>query len=98
MDRKERPFSIVGDIKKPHRRFKHLAKEQGFLANTREGPAGQLDDVNCASYWWTRVAACGIRATHHLLGRCPIDMFLDADDLLPLGDGGSPLSSAATGI
>ena len=32
MDRKERPFSIVGDIKKAHRRFKHLAKEQGFLA------------------------------------------------------------------
>ena len=30
MDRKERPFSIVGDIKKAHRRFKHLAKEQGF--------------------------------------------------------------------
>ena len=26
MDRKERPFSIVGDIKKAHRRFKHLAK------------------------------------------------------------------------
>ena len=37
--------------------------------------------VNCASYWWTRVAACGIRATHHLLGRCPIDMLLYADDL-----------------
>ena len=32
MDRKEIPFSIVGDIKKAHRRFKHLAKEQGFLA------------------------------------------------------------------
>ena len=30
MDRKERPFSIVGNIKKAHRRFKHLAKEQGF--------------------------------------------------------------------
>ena len=37
--------------------------------------------VNCASYWWTRVAACGIRATHHLLARCPIDMLLYADDL-----------------
>ena len=75
MDKKERPFSIVGDIKKAHRRFKHLAKEQGFLAcqlDARDGPAGQLDDscvyinkvgtfgVNCASYWWTRVAACGI--------------------------------------
>ena len=87
MDRKERPFSIVGDIKKAHRRFKHLAKQQGFLAcqlDARDGPVGQLDNscvcinkvgtfgVNCASYWWTRVAACGIRATHHLLKRCPI--------------------------
>ena len=96
MDRKERPFSIVGDIKKAHRRFKHLAKEQVFLAcqlDARDGPVGQLDNscvyinkvgtfgVNCASYWWTRVAACGIRATHHLLGRCPIDMLLYADDL-----------------
>ena len=36
--------------------------------------------VNCASYWWARVAACGIRATHHLLKRCPIDMLLYADD------------------
>ena len=65
MDRKERPFSIVGDIKKAHRRFKHLAKEQGFLAgqlDARDGPVGQLDHscvyinkvgkfgVNCASY------------------------------------------------
>ena len=64
MDRKERPFSIVGDIKKAHRRFKHLAKEQGFLAcqlDARDGPVGQLDNscvyinkvgsfgVNCAS-------------------------------------------------
>ena len=63
MDRK-RPFSIVGDIKKAHRRFKHLAKEQGFLAcqlDSRDGPVGQLDNscvyinkvgifgVNCAS-------------------------------------------------
>ena len=58
-----------------------------------DGPQGQLDEscvyinkvgtfgVNCASYWWTRIAACGIRATHHLLGRCPIDLLLYADDL-----------------
>ena len=25
-------------------------------------------DVSCASYWWTRISAAGIRATHHLLG------------------------------
>ena len=24
--------------------------------------------VSCASYWWTRIWAAGIRATHHLLG------------------------------
>ena len=98
MDRKEIPFSIVGDIKKAHRRFKHLAKEQGFLAcqlDAREGPVGQLDNscvyinkvgtfgVNCASYWWTCIAACGIRATHHLLGMCPIDLLLYAGDLQP---------------
>ena len=59
----------------------------------RDGPVGQLDNscvyinkvgsfgVNCASSWWTRVAACGIRATHHLLGSCPIDVLLYADDL-----------------
>ena len=90
MDKKERPFSILNDIKKA------LAKEQRFLAcqlDARDGAAGQLDNscvyinkvgtfgVNCASYWWTRVAACGIRGTHHLLGRCPIDMLLYADDL-----------------
>ena len=43
MDRKEIPFSMVGDIKKAHRRFKHLAKEQGLLAcqlDSREGPVG----------------------------------------------------------
>ena len=96
MERKEYPFSIVGDIKKAHRRFKHLAEEHGFLAcqlDFRDGPEGQLDDscvyvnkvgtfgVNCASHWWTRIAACGVRATHHLLGPCPIDMLLYADDL-----------------
>ena len=51
-----------------------------------------------ASYWWTRVAACGIRATHHLLGPgYPIDLLLYADDLEGLGIGsegrkGIPLS------
>ncbi len=96
MDRREIPFSVVGDIKKARRRYKHLAKEHGYLAcqlATAEGPEGQLDEscvyinkvgtfgVNCASYWWTRIAACGVRATHHLLGPCPIDLLLYADDL-----------------
>ena len=35
-----------------------------------------------AGDWWTRIAACGIRATHHLLGPgYPIDLLLYADDL-----------------
>ena len=84
----------MGDIKKAHCRFKHMAEEHGFLAcqlDSRDGPEGQLDNscvyvnkvgtVNCASYWWTQIAACGVRATHHLLGPCPIDMLLYADDL-----------------
>ena len=56
MERKEFPFLIVGDIKKAHRRFKHLAKEHGFLAcqlDSRDGPEGQLDDscVYCQQGW-----------------------------------------------
>ena len=46
MERKERPFSIVGDIKKATA-FKHLAKEHGFLAcrlDSRDGPEGQLNN------------------------------------------------------
>ena len=56
-----------------------------------------------ASYWWTRIAACGIRATHHLLGPgYPMDMLLYADDLEALGIGargrqGIPLCSASSG-
>ena len=69
-------FSVVGDIAKAHRRFKHAAKEHGYLAcqvdaeeETPGDPASQTVYVNlvgtfglsCASYWWTRVAACGLR-------------------------------------
>ena len=39
MDRKERPFSIVGDIKKAHRRFKHLTKKAGVF-RCPGGPRG----------------------------------------------------------
>ena len=59
MDRKEIPFSIVGDIKKAHRRFKHLAKEQGFLAcqlDAREGPVGQLDNSCVYITLWAPLA------------------------------------------
>ena len=90
-------FSIVGDVAKAHRRFKHAAKEHGYLAcqvdaeeETSGDPASQTVYVNlvgifglsCASYWWTRVAACGLRLTYHLLGPgFPLDMLLYADDL-----------------
>ena len=106
-------FSVVGDIAKAHRRFKHAAKEHGYLAcqvdaeeETPGDPASQTVYVNlvgtfglsCASYWWTRVAACGLRLTYHLLGPgFPLDMLLYADDLESMGRGakgrrGIPLS------
>ena len=61
MERKEDPFSIVGDIKKAHRRFKNLAEEHGFLASAGlpRWPRRAIFGVNCASYWWTRIAAVG---------------------------------------
>ena len=94
-------FSVVGDIAKAHRRYKHQASEHGFMGcqlSTEEAvpgdPESQLVYVNlvgtfglsCASYWWTRIAACGVRLTYHLLGpRFPVDMLLYADDLESLG-------------
>ena len=54
--------------------------------------------VSCASYWWTRISAVGIRATHHLLGpEFMLDLLLYADDLESLrvgfsGRGSSPSS------
>ena len=88
MERGEAAFSVVGDISKAHRRFKHCEEEQGFLGC-------QIDEatktvyvnkvgafgVNCASYWWTRIAAAGLRATLQLLRKLPLDLLLYADDL-----------------
>ncbi|CAE7312401.1 abhd17c, partial [Symbiodinium microadriaticum] len=54
--------------------------------------------LSCASYWWTRIAACGVRLVYHLLGpRFPLDLLLYADDLeslgrTPAGRQGIPLS------
>ena len=90
LERGEVAFSIVGDISKAHRRFKHSEDEQGFLG-CQLGIPGEDNivyvnkvgtfGVNCASYWWTRIAAAGLRATYHLIGPCPLDMLLYADDL-----------------
>ena len=90
MERGEVAFSIVGDISKAHRRFKHSEDEQGFLGCQLGIPGDDSTvyvnkvgtfGVNCASYWWTRIAAAGLRATYHLIGPCPLDMLLYADDL-----------------
>ena len=109
----ETAFSVVGDIAKAHRRYKHAAKEHGYLAcqvDAKEevpgDPASQTVYVNqvgtfglsCTSYWWTRIAACGLRLTYHLLGPdFPLDLLLYADDLEAMGKGpkgrrGIPLS------
>ena len=106
-------FSVVGDIAKAHRRYLHREDEHGYLGcqvDTEEATPGDPDSqivyvnkvgtfgLSCASYWWTRIAACGLRATHHLLGASyPVDMLLYADDLETLGTGargrqGIPLS------
>ena len=92
---KEIAYSVVGDISKAHRRYKHQASEHGFMGCQIDGeetvdgdPDSQIVYVNKvgtfglspASYWWTRIAACGKRATHHLL-------VLYADDLEALGIG-----------
>ena len=97
---KEIAYSVVGDISKA---YKHQASEHGFMGCQVDGeetvdgdPDSQIVYVNKvgtfglspASYWWTRIAACGIRATHHLLGPgYPMDMLLYADDLEALGIG-----------
>ena len=99
-ERDEVSFSVVGDISQAHRRFKHSADEHGFLAcqleaeNDRRASDSDTIYVNkvgafgvsCASYWWTRIAACGIRATHHLLGPFfLLELLLYADDLESIG-------------
>ncbi|CAE7693021.1 DSK1, partial [Symbiodinium necroappetens] len=106
-------FSVVGDISKAHRRYKHQPSEHGFMGcqlsteeTVPENPDSQLVYVNlvgtfglsCASYWWTRIAACGVRLVYHLLGpKFPLDLLLYADDLeslgrTPAGRQGIPLS------
>ncbi len=90
MDKGLIAFSVVGDISKAHRRYKHRKEEHGFLGCQLEGDGEDswiyvnkvgTFGVNCASYWWTRIAAAGLRATYHLIGPCPLDMLLYADDL-----------------
>ena len=60
MEKGESAFSMVGDISKAHRRFKHLADEHGYLACQLDGDGPDSPvyinkvgtfGVNCASYW-----------------------------------------------
>ena len=77
--------SVVGDISKTHMGCQIDEEE-----TIPDDPDSQLVYVNKvgtfglspASYWWTRIAACGIRATHHLLAPgYPLELLLYADDL-----------------
>ena len=100
-------FSVVGDISKAHRRFKHREEEHGYLGcqiDASEEIQGDPDSqtvyvnkvltfgVSGASYWWARISAAGIRATHNLLGpEFMLELPLYADDLESLGLGSSGL-------
>ena len=74
MEAKQVAFSVVGDILKAHRRFKHREEEHGCLGcqiDASEEIPGDPDSqtvyvnkvgtlgVSCASYWWTRISAAG---------------------------------------
>ena len=85
MEAREVAFSVVDDIAKAHLRFKHREEEHGYLGCQIDAKVGTFG-VSCASYWWTRISAAGIRATHHLPGpELMLDLLLYADDLESLG-------------
>eukprot|EP00435_Cladocopium_sp_Y103_P012346 s2725_g3.t1 len=87
--RRKSVFSLVGDISKAHRRFLHAPNERGLLA-CRILPTDDHIYINCvgtfgvacASYWWGRIAGCGVRLVHELLGpTMPIELLIFADDV-----------------
>eukprot|EP00435_Cladocopium_sp_Y103_P075239 s332_g55.t1 len=87
--KKKSVFSLVGDISKAHRRFLHDPKERGLLA-CRILPTDDHIYINCvgtfgvacASYWWARIAGCGVRLVHELFGpTMPIELLIFADDV-----------------
>ena len=58
LERGEVAFSIVGDISKAHRGCQlGILGEDNVVYVNKVGTFG----VNCASYWWTRIAAAGLR-------------------------------------
>eukprot|EP00435_Cladocopium_sp_Y103_P046262 s364_g13.t1 len=87
--KKKSVFSLVGDMSKAHRRFLHEPNERGLLA-CRVLPTDDRIYINCvgtfgvacASYWWARIAGCGVRWVHELLGTTmPIELLILADDV-----------------
>ena len=89
-------LAVIVEDEDKGRRFKHRQDEHGYLACQIDGDGEDSPvyinkvgtfGVNCASYWWTRISAAGLRATHHLIGPCPLDMLLCADDLESLAEG-----------
>jgi hypothetical protein len=90
-------FSVLADVSKAHRRFKHNPEEWGYISckvkstdkviyYNRVGTFG----VASASYWWSRIFAAVVRAVHYLLGReLPVDLLVYADDIECLGIGKS---------
>ena len=68
------PFSLIADVSKAHRRVKHKQQEHGLLA-CRASDEDEFVYVNkvgtfgvsSAAYWWTRLFAAVIRASHYLL-------------------------------
>jgi hypothetical protein len=83
------PFSIIADVSKAHRRVRHKRREHGLLACkvdeaddhvfvNRVGTFG----VSSAAYWWTRVFATVLRASHYLLSyEESLEVLTYADDV-----------------
>lgn len=81
------PVSLLGDVSKAHRRYKHKQNETGFLACRLE--AGKVwvhlvgtFGVACTAYWWSRLMGIITRVTYGLLGPGnPLDLLIYVDDL-----------------
>jgi len=97
-DRGAIAFSALGDVGKAHRRVKVRREDWGWMACTLEDlskrEAHEIDSaeiwynrvgtfgLSSASYWWSRLGACLIRAMYILLGPSrTLDSLLYADDL-----------------
>lgn len=94
-DRREVLFSILGDVSKAHRRFKHCKEEHGYLAcKVKETDSDVYVNkvgtfgVGSASYWWGRLFGAVVRATYAILGsKSPVELLTYADDLEAIGPG-----------